>query len=263
MELFLKTVVAVLSLYVLALAFIYIFQEKLIFQSVQLPAEYTFDFSNPFEEYFLKTTDNEKLNLIYFKSNVAEKKGLIIYFHGNADNLKRWGQYAVDFTNLGYDVLMPDYRGYGKSTGTPNEEALYADAEFIWNWAHEKFNYPEWVIYGRSLGAAVATHLATQTKPDLLFLETPFDDLNGASLAALIPFKLKYKFSNKERLRSIECKKMIFHGTQDWIVPLPSAMKLKPLIKENDRFVIIPGGGHKNLRDFPIYHENLKEFLAE
>ncbi|MCF6276183.1 MAG: hypothetical protein L3J05_10530, partial [Robiginitomaculum sp.] len=91
---------------------------------------------------------------------------------------------------------------------------------------NKKFDYPKWIIYGRSLGAAVATHLATKTKPDLLGLETPFDDLNGAWLAKLIPFKFKYQFANKNRLAKIECKKIIFHGTHDWVVTLASALKL-------------------------------------
>ena len=253
-------VIAILSVYVMVITVVYVFQEKFIFQSEKLAEGYQFSFDFPFDEYMIKTTDNEHINALHFKAE-STPSGLIVYFHGNAGNLQRWGQYSIDFTKLGYDVLMVDYRGYGKSSGTPNEKLLYSDAELIWTWANEKFKYTKWIIYGRSLGAAVATHLATKTNPDLLALETPFDDLNGALGATFIPYKLKYKFANKEKLAKIDCKKIIFHGTQDWIVPLSSAMRLKPLLKKEDQIIIIPKGGHKNLRKFDLYHQKLEEIL--
>jgi len=256
-----KMVIAIFSVYVMVITVIYVFQEKLIFQSVKLSEKHQFSFNFPFDEHLIKTADNEHINVLHFKADSTPSPGLIIYFHGNAGNLQRWGEYSVDFTQLGYDVLMIDYRGYGKSSGIPTEKMLYNDAELIWNWAKEKFDYPKWIIYGRSLGAAVASHLATKTNPDLLGLETPFDDLNGALGASLIPYKLKYKFANKENLTKVDCKKFIIHGTQDWVVPLSSALRLKPLLKEEDQIIIIPKGGHKNLRKFEIYHEKLQEIL--
>ncbi len=252
----------ILSVYVIAVLLIYIFQERLIFQFVKLSKNYQFNFNVPFDEYLIQTNDNEHLNALLFKTENTPPLGLIVYFHGNADNLQRWGKYAVDFTTLGYDVLMTDYRGYGKSSGTPSEETLYEDAELIWAWARSKFNYPKWILYGRSLGAAVASHLATKTNPDLLGMETPFDDLNGATATYLIPFKLKYKFANKVHLSRVNCRIFILHGSRDWIVPLSSALRLKPLLKKGDQFVIVPKGGHKNLRKFEMYHQKLKQFLS-
>lgn len=263
MKFYIKMGIAILSIYVLMIAIVYLFQDKLIFQSVKLSSNYKFKFDVPFKEFSVETADNEQINTLLFKTDSLKPLGLIVYFHGNANNLNRWGKYAEDFTSLGYDVLMVEYRGYGKSTGIPSEELLYSDSKFIWDWAKSNFSYPKWIIYGRSLGAAIATHLATQTNADLLALETPFDDLNGALAARLIPFRLKYSFANKDRLDAISCKKIIFHGTRDWIVPLSSALRLKPLIKKDDQFIIIPKGGHRNLTDFKIYHEKLKEFLSE
>lgn len=251
----------IFSIYIVVIANVYFFQEKLIFQSVKLSENHQFSFNIPFNEYLIRTIDNEHINALLFKTESFRPKGLIIYFHGNADNLERWGNYAVDFTSLGYDVLMIDYRGYGKSSGIPSEEAIYNDAELIWAWAKRKFEYSKWILYGRSLGAAVASHLAAKVNPDLLCLETPFDDLNSARANALIPFKLKYKFANKDHLSKVDCKIFIIHGTRDWIVPVSSALSLKPLLKKGDQIFIIPKGGHKNLRKFKIYHEKLREFL--
>jgi len=263
MKTLIRMVIATFSFYLVVIILVFFFQDKLIFQSVKLSEKHQFSFDESFNEYSIKTTDNVHINALHFKTENTATLGLVVYFHGNASNLQRWGEYAVDFTQLGYDVLMIDYRGYGKSNGTANEKALYHDAEFIWAWAKEKFDYQKWVIYGRSLGAAVASHLATTTSPDLLGLETPFDDLNGALAAKLIPYKFKYNFSNKNRLAPIDCKIIIFHGTQDWVVPLSSALKLRPLLKKEDQFIIIPKGGHKNLREFEVYHKKLKEFLLQ
>ena len=243
---------------------VYLFQEELIFQPKKLDRNYSFHFNQPSQEYFIPTKDGETLNALFFASP-TKPKGFILYLHGNAGNLQRWGEYAVDFTQLGYDILMIDYRGYGKSTGSPDELKLYEDAATVLDWA--KFNTPFFrlIIYGRSLGAAIASHLAVDRTPDLLILETPFDELKGVVYPPLQPvlalFPQRYFFSNKQNIPKIKCKKVIFHGTDDWIVPLFSAKKLRPLLRIEDRFFIIEGGGHRNLRDFPEYHRLLVETL--
>jgi alpha-beta hydrolase superfamily lysophospholipase len=244
-----------------AIAF-YVFQNKLIFQAEKLPADYHFVFNQPFEEYRIPTPDGNTINAIWFKP-AREAKGLVIYFHGNADHLQRWGHYAADITRLGYEVLMMDYRGYGKSSGTPSEKLLYEDATLIWRWAKEHSGLDHIVIYGRSLGSAVATHLATEVQPSLLILETPFDELKGASilryLYAIIP--LHTKFATKDFIENVSCKIVIFQGTNDWVVSLKSAERLKSFLKETDEFIVIPEGGHYNLNEFELYHSKLAEVL--
>ena len=240
----------------------YVFQDKLIFQADQLDQEYHFSFDQSYEEYFIPTPDNQKINAVWFKPS-QQAKGLVIYFHGNADNLQRWGRYAIDITQLGYEVLMIDYRGYGKSSGTPNEQALYDDATLVWNWAKEKTEHEKIIIYGRSLGSAIATHLAAEVQPELLILETPFDELKNASMLRYLFYvvPLKTKLATNEYLGKIKGKIVIFHGTDDWVVSLASAERLKPMLKETDEFIIIPEGGHRNLRDFVVYHTKLAAVL--
>ena len=194
-----------------------------------------------------------------------KSKGLILYFHGNADNLQRWGKYSGDFTRLGYDILMMDYRGYGKSTGYPSERELYIDALTVLRWSQINVAHTRLIIYGRSLGSAVASNLATAVTPDMLILETPFDELKGAIYEPLKPLlyflPLHSKFSNKTFLQKVNCKKVIIHGTKDQVVPLSSALRLKPLLEEGDQFVIIEGGSHRNLRDFESFHVALAQAL--
>ena len=259
------TIGITLCVYFIASMAFFLYQEKVIFQHDVLAKDYKFSFKEVYEEHNISTPDGETLNALLFKTS-QPNKGLVLYFHGNADNLQRWGEYASDFTSLGFDVLMTDYRGYGKSTGTPSEALLYQDAHLVLKWAQTNTPYKKLVMYGRSLGSAVASHLAKESKPDLLILETPFDELAGTMSIAIKPllyfFPLRHTFPNKEFLKDVRCRKVIFHGTNDWVVPLSSAEKLKPLLNENDEFVTIEGGGHRNLRDFPMYHEKLKEILV-
>jgi pimeloyl-ACP methyl ester carboxylesterase len=242
----------------------YVFQYKIIFQSKSLPKEFVFSFDQKFQEYFIPAEDGKRLNALLFKTDQLSK-GLILYFHGNAGNLKRWGSYAVDFTKLGYDILMVDYRGYGKSNGKPTEEDLYTDAFTVWNWSKVNAPHDKIIIYGRSLGSAVASKLATKTNPDLLILETPFDELKGVvyppfrTIFYLLP--TQFHFPNNLFLAEVKCRKVIIHGTNDWVVPLSSASRLKQFISTQDAFVVIDGGSHNNLRDFPLYHTTLKNVL--
>lgn len=254
----------------LTLISFYFFQDLLIFQPIRLEPEYAYTFDQSFEEHFIPVHSSadepdETLNALWFKSS-GLPKGLIVYFHGNRGNLQRWGTYAVDLTVHGYDVLMIDYRGYGKSTGRPSEEALYSDAREVLIWALSRGSHQRLIIYGRSLGAAVASHLAREVQPDLLILETPFDELRGIIPAAWQPIAnllpLRSVFSNKDNLLGVKSRKIIFHGTDDRIVPLSSALRLRPLLDSQNDFIIVPKGGHRNLRTFPEYQMKVAELLG-
>ena len=265
-----RWVVGILVLvHLTASAILFFFQDSIIFQGKVLPVNYIFTYQRDssqakLEEYFIRTEDGENLNALLFRTKL-KSKGLILYFHGNADYLQRWGKYAVDFTKLGYDILMMDYRGYGKSTGKPTERDLYKDALTVYRWSQDSIKYSRLIIYGRSLGSAVASNLSTVVTPDLLILETPFDELKGAVYEPLKPFlyflPLHSSFSNKQFLSKVKCRKVLIHGTKDQVVPISSALRLKPLLVDGDEFVIIEGGSHRNLRDFESFHTALAEAL--
>lgn len=252
------------ALWLVATIALYAYQDELIFRYEKLPTDYQFKFDQPYDEFFLPTRGTDSLNILLFKSS-SPSKGLVVYFHGNASNLQRWGNYAVDFTKLGYDVLMPDFRGYGKSTGTPSEVQLYADALLLWDYVKKTYPDTPIIIYGRSLGSAVAAKLASLRPADQLILETPFDQLRGAVPLPLqwplYILPLEHRFPTYEVMHLVYCPITIIHGTNDWVVPLSSAERLRPLLKENDQFITIPGGSHRNLSDFPAYHEALAKTL--
>ncbi len=253
-------IVLILGGYLLLTAGLYVFQDRIIFQSKKLENDYTFAFKEPFHEIKIKTK-NGFINTLVFNPPIAESKGTILYFHGNADNLQRWGNYAVDFTKLGYQVVMIDYAGFGKTEGVASEKVLYQNAEDVWVWAQHHLKTKNFIIYGRSLGTGVASHLATKHKASQLILETPFYQLKQDRLKPFLPFGLKYEFPNYKNIPLIDYPITIIQGTNDWVVSAKSALKLKPLLKPTDNFFEIEGGGHKNLREFDEYHKILEDIL--
>lgn len=240
---------------------IYSFQDKIVFQGTKLFPDYTFNFEQPFSEITIYPRTGQEINALIFSPELEVDKGTVLYFHGNADNLQRWGEYAIDFTSKGYTVLMIDYSGFGKSTGHPSEEIIYQNAEDTWQWAVQHLPSKNFIIYGRSLGTAVASHLASKHQPQQLILESPFYQFIQDRLKVFFPFGLRSEFANFRYFPQIDCPITIIHGSNDWMVSLNSAEKLKPLLKPGDQFIVIDGGGHKNLRQFDDYHKELESVL--
>ena len=241
----------------MGLGLLYFFQEKLIFLPEDMPQEYVYDFPNKFEEFFIESEDGARLNALHFK---AEKpRGVILYYHGNAGNLQKWGVIASHFLEYHYDVIVMDYRGYGKSTGKLSEEAMYRDADLFYNKALELFPEPKIIVYGRSLGTTFATYVTSKHKPKKLILESPFYNLReiGEKRFPYLPVKslLKYTFPTGQYMARIENTQVtIIHGNDDSIVPIEYGKKLFSVIPEEFRtFVEIEGGKHNDLINFDAY----------
>lgn len=246
-------------------------QHKLIFFPEKLPENFTFSFRDPFEEIVLATTDGEKSYGVYFRSEVNESEKTILYFHGNAGSLRTWGAISEDFLPLGWNVLVTDYRSYGKNTGTLSETSMYSDAELWLDHLRnkKKIKDSEIVIYGRSIGTGIATELVSKHPDMVLFLETPFTDL--PSLAKVYyPFlknwMFRFRFQNLEKLKKIRSKTILFHGTNDEVIPFEHSEIIFKKLKElnrNAELHVIPGGSHNDLSSFPEYHKVLKKSLDE
>ncbi len=150
-------------------------QEKVVFLPIVLQKDHEFDFEVEFEEYLWNTPFEGIINVLHFK--IKQPKGVIVYFHGNADNLHRWGKIANEYTNFGYDVLVMDYRGYGKSSGPRNEDYLYSDAQFCFDFAKNLYGEENTIVYGRSLGGSFAVKVAAENYPKTVILEATFYNL--------------------------------------------------------------------------------------
>ena len=240
-------------------------QKKALFRPTKLAADYTFVFDHAFEEIFLDTPDGARLNLVRFPSDRSTRRGVVLYFHGNRGNLQRWGKMYPDFTSRGYDFVAPDYRGYGKSTGEPTERTLYEDARLVYDWLRNEYPASQVILYGRSLGTAMACFLAAHVRARKVILETPFDSIRGLIASHLhrddIPLRPALFFPNDRHLRQSVLPVLLLHGTADRVVPYPSAARLQTSLKPGDEFVTIPNGAHHNLREFDLYQQKLSAWL--
>lgn len=249
-------------LYTVVCAILYLNQERLMFFPEVLPADFRYSFRQPFEEVNWQV-DGAVINALHFK--VDQPKGAVLFLHGNAGSLRGWGTVAADFVTSRYDVLMPDYRGYGKSTGKiSGERMLHEDALVAYNYLRQHYREEQIVIYGRSLGTAIAVNLARSTQPKLLILETPyvsFKELAHRQFPFVPGFLLKYPMRTDKWISDVSCPIYLVHGTHDELIPYHSSERLLPLIRSKHELITIAGGGHNNLANFDEYHAALKRIL--
>ncbi|MDT0554904.1 alpha/beta hydrolase [Patiriisocius hiemis] len=261
---FKKLTITLLVVALCVVSLLYFMQEKLIFLPTQLPQDYQYEFTQPFEEFSLATEDGALLNAIHFKSK--SPKGVILYFHGNAGDLSRWGVITQYFTQYNYDVVVMDYRTYGKSTGELSETLLYNDANLFYEHVNKQFPEDQIIVYGRSLGTTFASYVASKHQPSQLILETPFYNLTQIAQKRfpILPVKklLKYKFPTHSFVKTIQSPTTIFHGTDDSVVPYASGKKLYELFKpDQGQLITIENGTHNNLIDFEAYRANIAKLL--
>ncbi len=251
-------------IYVVICALLYVAQERLLFYPEVLPPNYTFSFPARFKEVSLPV-EGATLHALHF--TVDQPKGVVLYLHGNAGSLRTWGVVASDFVAHDYDVLIPDYRGFGKSTGMlTGERMLQDDATIMYNYLLQRYAEQQIVVYGRSLGTGPAVALAASHHPKLLILETPFASLQALATAQFpwVPsFLFKYPLRTDRVIDNVGCPIYIFHGTNDEVIPYAASEQLLPLIRSQHRLVTIEGGGHNNLRGFPSYQYHLGQLLKD
>jgi fermentation-respiration switch protein FrsA (DUF1100 family) len=240
------------------------FQRNLIFFPGKLSKD--FIFKKPAEEIFLHTSDGERINALFYQN---KKKEVILYFHGNAGDLSNWQYIAEDFTNIGYNFLIIDYRGYGKSSGTITEKGLYEDAETAFQFLlNEKgFRTDEIIIYGRSIGTGVAVELASRHAVRGLILEAPYTSLKklaNEKMPFLLPsLFLRFHFDNIGKINAVKSPVLFIHGARDTLIPPSHTNKLCEHFNGRQKKVIIQNGSHNDLSDFTEYHETLITVIPE
>ncbi len=259
-----KLIYGLLLFYVMIAGAMYFLQEKLIFRPTILAVDFVYDFQYPFEELFLNTRDGATINAIHFKTK--DPKGVILYFHGNAGDLSRWGEITTFYVEKNYDVLVMDYRTYGKSKGKLSEKALYEDAQMCYDYLLKTYAQENIILYGRSLGTGIATYLASKNKPKQLILETPYYSLVSVAKKRFPFFPVKqlirYRIPSYEFINDVKCPITMFHGTDDIVVPFESGKKLFDECQNpNKTFIEIQDGQHNDLIEFKEYLNGINEVL--
>ena len=204
------------------------------------------------EEHVLTTADGEKIILWHMPAKPG--RPVVLYFHGNGDFLTgffgRFGELIAD----GIGIVVPAYRGYSGSTGSPSEQGLLKDAAAAYAFTTARYSPDRIVAWGFSLGTGVAVALAAEQPVNKLILEAPFSSTAdvAASLFWYMPVRLvmQDQFRSDQRIARVKVPLLFMHGTDDHVVPIRFGERLFALAHEPKRFVKISGGGHENLGNF-------------
>jgi alpha-beta hydrolase superfamily lysophospholipase len=259
-------VVLLLLTYVLINILLYFLQDYLMFKPEKLPTDFLFQYEHQeIEEYNVETRDGAIINGLRFKAQ--QPKGIVFYLKGNSKSIKGWGKFAIDFTRHGYDVLMVDYRGFGKSTGRRTQKAIKRDMQVIYNKIKENVDEKYIILYGRSLGSGFAAKLASMNNPRMLILDAPYYSLSKVA-KKYIPFMplsilLKFPMPTYKWLQYVNCPIHIIHGTDDKLIPYKTSVKLSKIKPTSTTLYTVIGGGHKNLNTFESYHKMLSEIITK
>lgn len=241
----------------------YFFQEKFIFKPEKLKQDFQFAYDAPFKELFFDVSPGVRINGLHFSRE--KPLGLILYLHGNSRSIKGWAKYAKDFYRYEYDVVLIDYRGFGKSTGKRSEKEILGDIQFVYDKLTENLPEHHMIVYGRSIGSGFAAKLAADNKPRYLILDAPFYSFKKVveRFLPILPVSLvlRYHLRTDKWIRHVNCHTYILHGTSDWLIPIKHSEKLQKINPGKITLIRIHGGGHNNLPSFPEYHNFVRDIL--
>lgn len=242
---------------------LYFVQDQFIFKPEKLPANFKFHYDAPFDELFFDIEPGVSINGLHFY--VKDPFGLILYFHGNSRSIKGWAKYSKDFYRYQYDVVLVDYRGFGKSTGKRSEPKMLSDMQFVYSRLAERYPENHILVYGRSLGSGFAAKIASENKPRYLILDAPFYNFQKVveRFLPVLPVKyvLRYRLRTDKWIKRVNCHTYIIHGTKDRLIPIRHSEKLQRLNPHKITLIRITGGGHNNLSSFTEYHNFLRDIL--
>jgi len=221
----------------------------------------------PYEDVRLTTGDGLGLHGWFIPA--PQSRGTVLFLHGNAGNISHRIDSLQMFHRLGYSTFIFDYRGYGNSSGTPSEQGTYRDAEAAWRYLTEQQNIPSCriVLFGESLGGAVASWLAARQKPAALVIASGFTSVPDLAqhFYPYLPVRwlAHLRYDTRKNLRAVAVPVLIAHSPEDEIIPFEHGQALYAAANSPKRFLEL-GGGHND--GFIFMRESwvreLKDFLG-
>ncbi len=229
----------------------------------QTPAEWGF----AYEDIFLDTKDGMRLHGWYIPRHGS--KQALLFFHGNAGNISHRGASVEIFHRLGLNIFIFDYRGYGRSQGKPDENGLYKDARAAWRYLIDDrgFAREDIILFGRSLGGAVAVELAAEVQPGGLILESTFSSAEDVANAVFPVLSrlifLRFDFNTAAQIGRVTCPVLVLHSPDDEIIPFHLGEKVFQAANEPKSLVKMRGD-HNNgfLMSQPDYEQALGAFVS-
>jgi alpha-beta hydrolase superfamily lysophospholipase len=256
--------VVLIFIYVLGGIVLYFIQDRILFHPQPLPKDHHFSFDQPFEEINIPF-EKENLSIVKFKPNNTSK-GIVLFYHGNMENVEHYKNYPDFFLRNGYELWMIDYPGFGKTTGKRSEKTIDEEALLMYDMASKAIGGDSILIYGKSIGTGIAAYVAANRNCRRLILETPYYSIPAMArhYFPIYPVNLliKYCFPVHEYLNKAKASVTILHGTKDEIVPYQQSMLLKNEHPAID-LITIENGKHNNLSTFAVFQRKIDSLLAK
>jgi len=266
----LKFILIVAACYGLLIVVVYLMQGRMLYlpevpgrKLTMTPASVGMDY----QDVSIETADGVTLHGWFIAGRSSQ---VLLFFHGNAGNISHRLDSIRQFQNLGLSVLIIDYRGYGQSEGRTTERGIYRDADAAWRYLIEERGMVarNIVIFGRSLGASVASWLAARHQPLALIVESSFTSVPDIAkdLYPWLPVRWLSRLSHATRdyVRDVRCAVLVVHSRDDEIIPFHHGEAIFASANE-PRALLAIRGTHNDafLRDEDVYIEGLRAFLTE
>ncbi len=223
------TAVIIILCYLLLVFFVFFNQRNLLYHPFE--NNYSSDVANfSYEEIFIPTSNGNNLKAWFHKKNL-EKKKTLVFFHGNAGDLKNRIYKLNLIKDFDINFLIVAYRGFSGNKGKPTEEGLYEDAKYTLEWlGKQKINDDKIIIYGESLGTAISVEIAQNKKFAGIILESPFTSMVDAGkhyyFYLPVSLLLKDRYETLDKLKNIKIPILVMHGKKDKIVPFIMGKKV-------------------------------------
>ena len=245
---------------------LFVFQEKMVFFPGKRIGDTPEAAGLHYEDVYLVTDDN--INIHGWFVPRPDAKATLLFFHGNAGNISHRLESISIFHDIGLSVFIIDYRGYGRSDGRPSEQGTYRDAMAAWNYLvdERRLSPDEIIVFGRSLGGAVAAWLAAKVTPAAVILESTFTSVKelGKFYYPYLPVSwiARIHYPVDEHIISFNCPVLIVHSHQDEVIPVRHGRRLFEYARDPKMFLPI-SGDHNNgfLLSRNVYVNGLERFL--
>lgn len=203
-------------------------------------------------EAWIPASDGNEIHGLYWPA--GEGRPTILFFHGNAQSVFEWALIREELKPLDCGLLLVDYPGYGKSTGTPSEPALYAAGQAAYTWLTHEKGIPtrQLVVMGKSLGGGVSSKVVLENPAKGLILESTFSSIPAVAknLFPFVPvstFIKSERYDTVSRLADIHVPVLVIHGTNDEVVPFPQGQAVYDAANEPKQFYVVEHAGHNDV----------------
>lgn len=249
-------------LYAGAIGAMWLGQERLLFHPVPLPADFDFKQGPDVTERWIDVP-GARLNALHLRRPGAA--GVVFFLHGNSGNLQSWFVNTDFYRQLNLDLVMIDFRGYGKSSGRIESQAqLQADVRAAWETIAPEYAGRRRIIYGRSLGSGLAAALAAQVQPELTVLVSPYQSMVAVAhdhypwVPAAV---LRYPLHTDEVLGAVRGPVLLAHGERDTLIAPQHSRALLGVARQA-QLLLVPEAAHADIHQFNIYLDGLRAALA-